>query len=131
MVRRESERTLRVRVRAGTVRKGGVRAYYSHQLHSGKLVKGFSDIGTSEERRTLLSEVLNTGASGSVVTNSSSPPGWRGRHWNALEYPGRVFATGLIGGLWPINTAYLPTVDSVVENIVSHLQQEASASLVM
>jgi hypothetical protein len=60
---------------------------------------------------------------GAVVTNSSSPPGWRGRHWNALEYPGRVFATGLTGGLRPINTAYLPTVDSVVENIVSHLQQ--------
>jgi hypothetical protein len=58
-----------------------------------------------------------------VVTNSSSPPGWRGRHWNALEYPGRVFATGLTGGLRPINTVYLPTVDSVVENIVSYLQQ--------
>jgi hypothetical protein len=49
--------------------------------------------------------------------------GWRGRHWNALEYPGGVFATGLTGGLRPINTAYLPTVDSVVENIDSHLQQ--------
>jgi hypothetical protein len=64
----------------------------------------------------------------SVVTNSSSPPGWRGRHWNALEYPGRVFATGLTGGLRPINTAYLPTVDSVVENIDSHLQQIESNS---
>jgi hypothetical protein len=29
-----------------------------------------------------------------------------------------IFATGLTGGLRPINTAYLPTVDSVVENIV-------------
>jgi hypothetical protein len=57
------------------------------------------------------------------MTNGSTPLGWRGRHWNALEYPGRVFATGLTGGLRPINTAYLPTVDSVVENIVSHLQQ--------
>jgi hypothetical protein len=59
------------------------------------------------------------------MTNGSTPPGWRGTHWNALEYPGRVFATGLTGGLRPINTAYLPTVDSVVENIVSHLQQDS------
>jgi len=50
----------------------------------------------------------------SVVTNGSTPLGWRGRHWNALECPGRVFATGLTGGLRPINTAYLPTIDSVV-----------------
>jgi hypothetical protein len=28
--------------------------YYGHQLHSGELVKGFSDIGTSEERRRSL-----------------------------------------------------------------------------
>jgi hypothetical protein len=62
-----------------------------------------------------------------VVTNGSTPLGWRGRHWNALEYPGRVFATGLTGGLRPINTAYLPTVDSVVENIVSHLQHRNSS----
>jgi hypothetical protein len=42
-----------------------------------------------------------------------------GTPWNTL---GGVFATGLTGGLRPINTAYLPTVDSVVENIDSHLQ---------
>ena len=57
------------------------------------------------------------------MTNGSTPLGWRGRHWNALECPGRVFATGLTGGLRPINTASLPTVDSVVENIDSQLQQ--------
>jgi hypothetical protein len=75
--------------------------------------RGLGIVGDFHESQTLIS----------VVTNSSSPPGWRGRHWNALEYPRRVFATGLTGGLRPINTAYLPTVDSVVENIDSHLQQ--------
>jgi len=29
------------------------------------------------------------------MTNGSTPLGWRGRHWKALEYPGRVLATGL------------------------------------
>jgi hypothetical protein len=33
---------------------GDEEAYYGHQLHSGELVKGFSDIGTSEERRRSL-----------------------------------------------------------------------------
>ena len=56
------------------------------------------------------------------MTNGSTPLGWRGRHWKALEGSGMVFATGLTGGLRPINTAYLPTVDSVVENIDSQLQ---------
>jgi len=59
-----------------------------------------------------------------VVTNGSTPLGCvegTGTPWNG---PGRVFATGLTGGLRPINTAYLPTVDSVVENIDSQLQQK-------
>jgi hypothetical protein len=66
---------------------------------------------------------VTEGGGESVVTNGFYATGWRGRHWNALEYPGGVFATGLTGGRRPINTAYLPTVDSVVENIVSQLQQ--------
>jgi hypothetical protein len=56
------------------------------------------------------------------MTNRFYATGWRGRHWNALKYPKRVFATGLTGGQRPINTAYLPTVDSVVKNIDSQLQ---------
>jgi hypothetical protein len=65
------------------------------------------------------------------VTNGSTPLEWRGRHWKALEGPGRPWK-GLrhraYRSLRPINTAYLPTVDSVVENIVvenidSQLQQ--------
>jgi len=36
--------------------------YYSHLKHSGKLVKGFSGIGTSEETKSQLGGVLNISA---------------------------------------------------------------------
>jgi hypothetical protein len=45
-------------------------------------VKGFSDIGTSEERRYLLSGVLNTGAIASatlVLASSCDTSGRQGR----------------------------------------------------
>jgi hypothetical protein len=45
-----------------------------------------------------------------------------GRPWNDLRH--RAYR-----GLRPINTAYLPTVDSVVENIDSQLQQGALKQL--
>jgi len=46
--------------------------------------------------------------------------------WKALEGPGMPWKGPrhrAYRGLRPINTAYLPTVDSVVENIGSQLQQ--------
>ena len=46
--------------------------------------------------------------------------------WKELEGPGRPWNDlrhRAYRGLRPINTAYLPTVDSVVENIDSQLQQ--------